>query len=447
MFRKTRNRLTISFSLLMILFLFMFITVTYFWLSAEITKDQKEAVKQLADIEVADHRHELLEWMDEQEEWEEDEYEGEEEEDSEGADPSSVEYRPEMQVFYYVFSKDGRLIDGDINDPRLSEQVPSFLGSWKPESDETRYKSFQTENNKVEILFAGRPVYENGVQLGTIFTGTDVTAQQNVLSKLLWVLIPLSLVFVILSAFLGHFMASRAMVPISMSFDRQKQFAADASHELRTPLSVIQSSIEVIEAENNRLSAFSLGVLKDMKEEVKRMIHLTSDMLTLARSDSGMIELQYETFDLVPVLEYTRRSFEQVVRQREIKLETEVPVKLLVHADKERMTQLLFILTDNAVKYNRQGGSVKLKAVLMRNQLKLEVSDTGIGMPEEELSHIFDRFYRIEKARSRGTRSSGIGLSIAEWIVAAHGGKIIAESKEGAGSTFTVTIPQPKKEE
>ncbi|MEH7458366.1 ATP-binding protein [Bacillus sp. JJ1127] len=427
MFFKTRRRLTILFTGLMMIFLLSFIFIAYMLVSSSIIKYQREAVIQLVKEEWAEHKNDLLNqqnYIDNDNERDKHPY-------------------TDMQTFYYILSKDGQIMDADNSLPYVTAALGDEMKEWKPRHVEVRKEMIVDQTGtKKDILFAGLSVEEQGKHFGTIIAGTNVTAQQQVLDQFLLVLSCLSILFLILSLWLGYFMAGKAMIPILHSFQRQKEFVSDASHELRTPLSIMQSSLEVIEVEEKeQLSPFSQQIFHDMKDEVKRMTKLVADLLTIARSDSGILDIRLSSFDLYTVLEQLVRSFQLLADQREITIVLVTSSSCPVIGDKERITQLLYILIDNAVKYNKQGGSVYLKVHQKGKIVEMIVEDTGIGIPKEQLPRIFDRFYRIDKARSRDLGSNGIGLSIAKWIAESHGGTIHVESEVGRGTTFRLQLP------
>lgn len=241
-------------------------------------------------------------------------------------------------------------------------------------------------------------------------------------------------------------MSERAMIPISSAFKRQREFVGDASHELRTPLSVLLSSIDAmemtIELEKGGMIA---KLLTNMRQEVKRMTHLVTDLLTLARSDSNTIELRTEVFDYRPLAEKALESVQPLAAAKQIKLGLSSPSSLQVAADHERLSQLLYILLDNAIKYTQSGGEVKLGLSKKGNELYIVVQDTGIGIKKEDLGKIFERFYRADKSRSRQAGGHGLGLSIAKWIIDTHKGTIKVTSAVGKGSTFEVRVPDTNK--
>ena len=237
-------------------------------------------------------------------------------------------------------------------------------------------------------------------------------------------------------------MSKRAMVPIRHAFKRQQDFVADASHELRTPLSVMLSSIEILEMEKDQLSHMPARMVDNVKEEVKRMTGLVGDLLTLARSDTDdPKQMSFERFDLQSVAEKAILSFEPHALEKNIQLNLDVQSSITVFGQKERLTQLLYILLDNAIKYSPENGSVKLHVWKEKDNVFISVSDTGIGIDQKDLPYIFERFYRVDRARTRQNGGHGLGLSIAKWIVDLHGGQINVESKLNKGTTFIVKLP------
>lgn len=446
MFNHTQWRLTLLFTSFLIIFLLSFILITYFSLLSIVTSEQKEKALALSHEEMNDHREDLLEWY----------FDDEEEEEGEDDDrrekhfkEDKFEYKPEARTFYYVISSDGTLIDGDESNPELRSEILKAVEGWQLEENEVKQITIQLKDeSKENILLSGRTIYEHGHLIGTIYAGTNISEETQIIRTLLLILVTLSILFIIASALLGFWMAGRAMIPISNAFKRQKEFTADASHELRTPLSIMQSSLEVIEAEDReKLSPFSVTVLDDLKDEVKRMAHLVNDLLFLARSDLGKEQINKEWFSMTDLLEKVQRKFQYEAEKKSLQLNVTIQNEIRAYGDVEKITQLLFILIDNAIKYNVQNGNVSISACKDNNQIKIDVSDTGVGIPAEHQNRIFDRFYRVDQARSRENGSSGIGLSIANWIVQVHKGKIAVKSEEGKGTTFSIYLPLPRIKE
>jgi signal transduction histidine kinase len=239
----------------------------------------------------------------------------------------------------------------------------------------------------------------------------------------------------------GYYLARRALIPIRLSWEKQQQFAADASHELRSPLTVIQSNAELIlrhpahtvEEESKRVT--------NILREAMRMKRLVSTLLTLARADADQTEMHFSPVLLNEMIEAISEQFKVLAEIKGIEFTTEVAETLELIADKERLHQLLIILLDNAVKFTSSPGQVILTCYEQSNIIHIKVRDTGSGIPQSDLPHIFDRFFRGDKSRSRDTGGTGLGLAIAQWIVDKHYGKIKVDSTVGVGTEFHILLP------
>jgi signal transduction histidine kinase len=357
----------------------------------------------------------------------------------------------EDQFFYYVISPEGDLIMGNEASERLRSNLLNLIDGWIPIENEVRKErikaprpSFehiegvkgQNGEGKIDIdlMMAGEPIFYKGQFLGMLYIGKDVSFLYQLLKWLLIIMLSLTL------------MSKRAMVPIETAFQKQKEFVADASHELRTPLSVMLSSINALEMQEEVTEdPFSKKLINNMKAEVKRMTSLVSDLLTLARSDSNKVEKAMMPFDITDAVQKVMESVETLAISKHIDLQLDTPGKLVVTGDQERLTQLIYILLDNAIKYTTPHGNVNIQVVQHGSECILKVRDTGVGIHPDEKARIFDRFYRADKSRSRQMGGHGLGLAIAKWIVETHKGKIDVESEQEKGSTFTVRLPMSQK--
>jgi two-component system, OmpR family, sensor histidine kinase VicK len=222
---------------------------------------------------------------------------------------------------------------------------------------------------------------------------------------------------------------------------RQKtDFLADVSHELRTPLTVLRGNAQVglalgAEGEQKQL-------LEEVVEESKRMSRMVEELLFLARSDSSPPSLEPETVSVPPLMSDLVGRATVLARERGATLATDIRADGLLHADPNRLEQAVLILVDNAIKYGPPGGTVTLHSAVTRaGELRITVEDEGPGIPKEDLPRVFERFYRVDKARSRRMGGSGLGLPIAKTIVEAHGGHITAESRAGHGTRMSIHLP------
>jgi signal transduction histidine kinase len=225
---------------------------------------------------------------------------------------------------------------------------------------------------------------------------------------------------------------------LAAALDTQRRFVADASHELRTPLTTIRGNVgllrRAIDLDPNDRDA----ALADIDSEAQRMGRLVNQMLSLARADASLT-LNQQSTDLDPIVHDVGRQLLLLANARGLTATTEPVEPLRVIGNPDALKQLLLILVDNAVKYTPAPGSVRLSTRRSGDEAEILVSDTGIGIAEQDLAHIFDRFYRADTARSGG--GAGLGLAIARWLVDAHGGRLLVESRPGAGSTFRVLLP------
>lgn len=227
---------------------------------------------------------------------------------------------------------------------------------------------------------------------------------------------------------------------LEASFAQQVHFTADASHELRTPLAVILSQVELALSRPREAPAYR-DALEACGRAARRMTSLVEDLLTLARADSGKLELRQEPCDLATIAGSAVALLEPLARERRIRIDLRTrPAPLM--GDPERLGLALSNLISNAIHYNRDDGEVHVTVSQEAATSIVEVADTGFGIPEDEIGRIFDRFYRVDAARSRARGGSGLGLAICRSIVEAHGGSIGVASTLHRGSRFTLMIPR-----
>jgi len=221
----------------------------------------------------------------------------------------------------------------------------------------------------------------------------------------------------------------------------QQQFIADVSHELRTPLTVMRGSLEVALEEDRPAEEYREAIGNALLE-VRHLARLSQNLLFLARGQAGRITLSFANVDLVKFLSDVTADLLPAVTDKGLELSVDLPeepVRAFIDAD--RMQQVLHNLLENAIRYTATGGKIRVALTSSPAQARIEVSDTGIGIPEANLPFVFERFFRSDGARRAYPGGSGLGLSIVKWIVDAHKGIVEAESKTGAGSTFRVKLP------
>jgi two-component system, OmpR family, sensor histidine kinase CiaH len=269
----------------------------------------------------------------------------------------------------------------------------------------------------------------------------DRSDEQRTLSVLLIVLIAGGLVAVAASVGVGWLYAERALVPIRVAMRRQREFAADASHELRTPLAIVRGSVEHLRLNRDQPVAEVGAALDDIDAGTQRLTALVEDLLVLARTDSGAIELDRQATDLGEVTLDAAGGLASVAREAGVDVQIDAePVTL--SGDVDRLRQLVVILVDNAIRHAASGDStsrsVEVSAKTIDGSAVLTVDDNGPGLRPEDLPRVFDRFWRAPDSPPGGT---GLGLAIAHWIVERHGGTITAANRPTGGARFEVRLP------
>lgn len=228
---------------------------------------------------------------------------------------------------------------------------------------------------------------------------------------------------------------------LESSFSRITQFTADASHELRTPLAVMRTTTEVSLRTSQTATDYRVAQ-EEILAELERTSSLMEKLMLLARADAGVESLQLEPVNIAECLRDACKDGQVLAEAKKLKFESEIDApKLFIAGDSQALRRLFLILLDNAVKYTPTGGSVFVALTQNNGSAITEIRDTGIGVSAEDMPHIFDRFYRADKARSREVGGVGLGLSIARWVTEAHRGTIEVQSTPGAGSVFRIRLP------
>jgi heavy metal sensor kinase len=232
---------------------------------------------------------------------------------------------------------------------------------------------------------------------------------------------------------------------LQTAFERQARFTADASHELRTPLTIIHSHTELALTRPRTPEEYR-DALDTSLRAARRMRALVDGLLTLARVDAGSLDIQQQDIDLGALVEDSADLLKTMAEQHWVDLRVKAdPIEVV--GDPGRLTQVVTNLLTNAIHYNRSGGTVAVTVAADAQDVALTVADTGCGIPEEDVPHIFERFYRVDKARSREEGGCGLGLAICKSIVEAHRGTISFTSEVGQGTTFVVRLPRITNEE
>lgn len=427
LFRSSRLRLTLAYSLMMSIFLGVLIFVvhkTMDWsMFSEQAREISDAADNIAETQLYYMQHPNV-----------------------SVDENRFYKNSNDRLFFYVFTKDGQLLNFVRASFRVEPFVLDAMNPEKIENGEIKVFDYPNETGRTtNIMMTAKEIHIGEINQ-IIYIGKDVTALYSGLQKATYALIFLGLLALVIATVIGHFMAGRAIIPMKEAYDKQKQFAADASHELRTPLAVVMASADLLLADPSIQNPFLKEILGDLKDEVKKMSKLVSDLLMVARSDNNALKVKMQKIDLGKLLEQNIRMMTPLAEKKEISLVGENFRKMILTGDEQKIKQLILILVDNAIKYTPNGGKVIVRHEKSEsNRAIFSVQDSGIGIAPEDQEKIFERFYRVDKVRSREMGGNGLGLAIAMEILKLHDGKIFVDSEPGHGTKFTVELKIKKE--
>ncbi len=384
--------------------------------------------------------------------------------------------------FIQILDESGRI--GDRSTTLRDVEIPISVRTMKAASK--GIITFETVQvmGKYSLRVVTMPIMEDEKMAGIVQVGSSLEGVEETLHQLLLLLLIAVPALLLVASAGGLFLANKALRPVDAitqiarrigsgdlsqririkrvndelgrlastfnemiaklekSFRQVKRFTADASHELKTPLTILRGEVEVGLKKKRGLKEYQ-QILASNLEEINRMSRIVEDLLTLSRADMGELTMEREEIALSALARKVWQDLQLLAKKKRIQLKFMDNGFTGVEGDPLFLRQLILNLTENGLKYTRAGGEVVVRVKGDRDQgvVRLLVSDTGVGIPQKDLKRIFDRFYRVDKARSRETGGTGLGLSICQWIVQAHEGQIAVESKVGKGSTFTVTLP------
>jgi len=302
-------------------------------------------------------------------------------------------------------------------------------------------QSFETQVSTDKDLFVVStvPVKNKANKVvGVLQVAQPISWVPASLNRLERQLILASIVALILGALASLLMALRSLRPISVAFQKQREFVADASHELRTPLTLIRTNIEAwVRRARSAPPVYAQNVL----DEVDQLNRIVGDLTTLALADARQLLIDRKPMELNDVVRDLMSQAQPLADERGVHLKPELNGGVRIEGDASRVRQLLLILLDNALTHTPEGGEVSIGVLRQNGHAKVTVSDTGAGIPPGDIPHIFERFYRSDKARTRENGGSGLGLAIAKWIVDAHKGDIQVKSSPGTGTRVAVSLP------
>jgi heavy metal sensor kinase len=480
-FRSLRFKLTLWYVLILGILLVSFSTFLYFTLSKSLHRDVDNKLRSLAELVSSESSSPLSKFGFG---------------DIDQALETSMNLRP-IGKFIQVLDESGNI--GRKSENLKNVQLPISLSALKNASK--GLITFETNRSigNTPLRIITFPLVENNHVTKIVQIASSLEEVEDALSTLFIILI-ITVPFALMVASLGgQFLAHKALKPVDditqtarmitsqnlnqrisplkvkdeisrlietfngmisrldQSFRQIKQFSSDASHELKTPLTILKGEVEVMLRKERTQQEYQ-QTLKSNLEEVNRMSQIVEDLLLLSKADTGQIKLNKEDIDLAEILNEVVAQMDMLARSKRLHLSlSDNHQDIHIFGDALRIRELLINLIENGIKYTEEGGSIHISLQKeypppVDNQshwvekerekfARIIVSDTGIGISMEDQEKIFNRFFRVDKARSREQGGSGLGLSICKWIVEAHQGEIKVESEFGKGSSFTVKLP------
>jgi heavy metal sensor kinase len=391
-------------------------------------------------------------------------------------DPLSIKTNGEIirrvgDEYYQIISSGGEVRISSLNDTMLWPVNRDLLGrafNNGPQYDTVRYKG---ENYRVLYVALNK---DNILSVGDSLR--DVEEEVAALKRVSLISFPLILA---ITSVMSWFLAGRALSPmvqlkslaeqirygrferriavgvkgkevddlvrifnemldsIEYSMEAQKRFTSDVSHEIRSPLTSLRGSIEVALRKKRTPEEYE-ELLGNNLSDIIRLSRIVDDLLFLAKADNNILELRKQSFDVNQLLKHIIER----LRYEGLSIVEKYDENMEVYGDSSILEQAFRNLINNAIKYTPRGGTVTITSEAANDSVKVTISDSGIGIPDDEVPHVFERFYRVDKERSRKMGGTGLGLAITQWIVNAHGGQIIVKSTIGSGSDFVVVLPR-----
>lgn len=338
----------------------------------------------------------------------------------------------DMTVYTVFYNNENKIIDiinhtqNNITEEEISEIAEEILN----------------QNDKKEGASIGNLYFDKYSYTFKGYNSLTIIDNSNVKNKLINLLKTSIIIFIlaeIIIIVVSIKLTSWIIKPVIESFNKQKQFIADASHELKTPIAVIMANAEALENEPNERKW-----LNNIKNEAERMNELVTDLLDLARLENDVSKENFQVENLSKIVEKTILTFESIMYEKKIKLEYDIKENINIVCNNNQIKQLLVILIDNAIQHSKENGEIKVTLRSEKNDVALNVTNKGKEIPKDMYEKIFERFYRVDESRNRNTNRYGLGLAIAKNIVINHNGKINVQSENGY-TTFIVKLNKASK--
>ena len=341
------------------------------------------------------------------------------------------------RVLYILRDEEGTILNADALG-RIYEEYQENIGFDANNLDQI----YEIQLNHQYTYRAMNKQVKIGEETNYVQLLINVDAEKAIMNNYGKILLIGISITVLLSLIASYMISKKSLKPIITSWKKQTEFVQNASHELRTPLTIIQTKQELLLQEpESKIIDKSEDIMLSLNE-AKRLSKMTKDLMLLARADSDHIQLEKEPIQLDQLIQEVTMPYIDFAKVEEKQIQLELQPEQTVLVDKNKMHQLFVILLDNAIKYTRPKDTITIHTYEKDSKCIIEIKDTGIGISEEGLKHVFERFYREDKARSRKTGGTGLGLSIAEYMVNLHKGSIKITHNEPNGTIVTIKIPK-----
>lgn len=420
LFSTLRKRMTLQYSLIfgIIILVIVFATYALTWWSLLAIEKQELQDKAI---------HEAEEWLNSKE------------------NPvNEKELSTGDMLAYFVDSTGKKVIIDQLTQHEAGKALFHKRSEWPTVNGKTT-KMFRThtkDGKHYRYLIAVCEVKDKQELIGYLYMFENMDVYYLAGTRTLHTLAILFISLFSLACLGSYFLAGRNLAPISIAYDKQKQFTADASHEMRTPLAVMKLAVQgIANDEDSKHSSFTLETLSMLEQEVDRLSRLTENLMTLARSDNHALTPQFTQIDFSELASQVHSQLQIIAAQKNIHIKEQLATDVIITGEKPSLNRLLIILLDNAIKYSPEGTEISFTLTKQKHQVQISVADQGVGISAQDKERIFERFYRVDKARSRSMGGLGLGLSLAKAIVELHQGKIVIDDNKPKGTIFTVQLP------
>lgn len=419
---RLRRRMTCIYAAIFAVLILVVVAVAYTFIWWAILDHERQEL-------VAQAHHEVEEWLNSGE-----------------APCSETAIRDGRMLAYFAGAREGELIMDQLGDGPQGHAIKRHRQDWPQQLDTTRMLRMrgvgEDAASHYRYLAAVAPVYREGKLIGRLYMFKNMNFYYTAAFTTLFRLMCIALLCLLGACCFGYWLAGRTILPVSRMYAKQQQFTADASHEMRTPLAVMRLAVKGLqEDEDSSYSPFAKESLAMVADETERMSRLTENLMELARGDQGEMYAVAADVDMSALCRRVAKQLELVCGAKAQLLRAEIESGLHLLGDEMALNRLLIILLDNASKYAPEKTAITLSAQSKGGSLLLEVRDEGCGVSDADKQKVFDRFYRVDKARSRSQGGLGLGLSLAQAIVRQHKGSIRLLDNKPCGTVAQVLLP------